>query len=41
MISKILFRRQAGQARLINCLDNKKDVITDRCKTAFEEIVVK
>ena len=30
-----------GQGRLINCLDKKKDVLTDRCKTAFDEIVVK
>jgi hypothetical protein len=30
-----------GQGRLINCLDKKKDVLTDRCKTAFQEVVVK
>ena len=30
-----------GQGRLINCLDKKKDVLSDRCKTAFDEIVVK
>ena len=30
-----------GQGRLIDCLDKKKDVITDRCKNAFNEVVVK
>ena len=30
-----------GEGRLINCLDKKKDALTDRCKTAFEEVVVK
>jgi hypothetical protein len=30
-----------GQGRLIKCLDKKKDVLTDRCKTAFQEVVVK
>ena len=30
-----------GQARLINCLDKKKDALSTRCKTAFDEIVVK
>ena len=30
-----------GEGRLINCIDKKKDVITERCKTAFDEIVVK
>ncbi|MGZ6224753.1 MAG: cysteine rich repeat-containing protein [Syntrophales bacterium] len=32
---------KVGRGRLINCLDKKKDVLTNRCKTAFDEIVVK
>ena len=32
---------KVGEGRLINCIEKKKDVITERCKTAFDEIVVK
>jgi hypothetical protein len=32
---------KTGQGRLINCLDEKKNMLTDRCKAAFDEIVVK
>jgi len=30
-----------GEGRLIDCLDKKKDAISDRCKTAFREVVQK
>ena len=30
-----------GQGRLINCLDEKKYMLTNQCKTAFDEVVVK
>ena len=29
-----------GQSRVINCLNKKKDVLTEGCKTAFNETVV-
>ena len=29
-----------GEGRLINCLGEKKNVLTDRCKTAYDEVVV-
>ena len=32
---------KVGEGRLIKCLDNKKEVLTDRCRIAFEEVVVK
>jgi len=32
---------RVGEGRLIKCLDKKRDVLTDRCRTAVEEVVVK
>jgi len=31
---------KSGRGRLINCLDKKKNMLSERCKTAFDEIVV-
>ncbi|HXX34797.1 MAG TPA: cysteine rich repeat-containing protein [Thermodesulfobacteriota bacterium] len=30
-----------GEGRLLDCLDKKKDVIGDRCKTAFKDVLQK
>jgi hypothetical protein len=29
---------QPGEGRLVDCLDKKKDVISDRCKNAFRDV---
>jgi hypothetical protein len=32
---------QPGEGRLLDCIDKKKDVISDRCKSAFKDVAQK
>jgi hypothetical protein len=32
---------QPGEGRLLNCLDKKKDALSDRCKNAFKDVAQK